>query len=135
MAWSWAGSPRATVAMDARTNHVVKEYVRETASSTSITATARDTLAGVGHEPHLMQRVLHAQRSRPGNNDNGPFEEVARRQDQSQTLLYQAIEPEQFQAVGMQLRECLLALMFTIQRRIELKPALARPKAADFWLS
>jgi len=82
-----------------------------------------------------MQRVLHAQRSRPGNNDNGPFEEVARRQDQSQTLLYQAIEPEQFQAVGMQLRECLLALMFTIQRRIELKPALARPKAADFWLS
>lgn len=79
-----------------------------------------------------MRRMLHNQRSKMADDDAAPFDEVARRQDQAQALLDAAIEAEQFQAVGMQLRECLLALVAAMQRRIDLPGGVTAPKAADF---
>src|SRR5207245_1701432 len=37
-----------------------------------------------------------------------------------------------FQAVGMQLRECLLSLISVMRRRVELNRDIERPKDADF---
>jgi hypothetical protein len=79
----------------------------------------------------LMMRL----RSRPGGADSEdptPFDEVFRRQEQAKSRLDGAVEAEDFQAVGMQLRECLLSLIAAIRRRVELKSELERPQDANF---
>ncbi len=77
----------------------------------------------------LMARL----RSRPSPDDAEPhpFDEVFRRQEQSKERFERAVESEDFQAVGMQLRECLLSLVATLRRRTNLQPS-APPHGANF---
>jgi len=79
----------------------------------------------------LMMRV----RSRPdgaNSEEPTPFDEVFRRQEQAKNRFDRAVESEDYQAVGMQLRECLISLIAAIRRRIELKPDAERPQDANF---
>jgi hypothetical protein len=79
----------------------------------------------------LMMRM----RSRPeGANveEASPFDEVFRRQEQARHRLDRAVEPEDFQAVGMSLREILLSLVAALRRRVDVSLAGERPKDADF---
>lgn len=43
-----------------------------------------------------------------------------------------AVEAEEYQAVGMQLRECLVALGRVMQRHVELPEGIEKPKGSDF---
>lgn len=79
----------------------------------------------------LMMRM----RSRPVGadaRDPDPFDEVYRRLQQAKHRHDAAIESEDFQAVGLHLRECLISLIAVIRRRVDLEDSTARPKDADF---
>jgi len=79
----------------------------------------------------LMMRL----RSKPETADSAtphPFDEVFRRQQQAKDKYDRAIEAEDYQAVGMQLRECLLSVVNTLKRRIELPDQIERPKEGNF---
>jgi len=80
----------------------------------------------------LMMRV--ASRSEgpgAGEPQSTPFDEVLRRLRQASDLLERAIEAVDFQAVGMQLRECLISLVAAVRRRVEIKSVAERPEDAD----
>lgn len=79
----------------------------------------------------LMMR-LRSRPDRAAADAPTPFDEVFRRQDQAHARHEAAIEAEDYQAVGMQLRECLLALLAAIRRRIEIPPTTVRPQDANF---
>jgi predicted Zn-ribbon and HTH transcriptional regulator len=79
----------------------------------------------------LMAR-MRSRSVMPDPDDPHPFDEVSRRRDQAEKLYERAIEPEDYQAVGMQLRETLLVLSGAMQRSVELPEETVRPKAADF---
>lgn len=79
----------------------------------------------------LMMRMA----SRPAGaqaSDPSPFDEVFRRQEQAGSLFDRALEPADFQAVGVQLRECLLSLLSAVRRRVTLPEAGQQPKEGDF---
>jgi len=79
----------------------------------------------------LMMRL----RSRPVGGDEqepSPFDEVFRRQEQAKTRHDQAMEAEDYQAVGMQLRECLISLIAAVRRRLELPLSAELPQGANF---
>ncbi len=79
----------------------------------------------------LMMRL----RSRPeGANieEQSPFDEVFRRQEQIKNHFDNAIEPEDYQAVGMQLRECLLSLIGVLRRRVSIASGIEEPQEANF---
>jgi hypothetical protein len=79
----------------------------------------------------LMMRIRSGARGVEAN-DPSPFDEVVRRMDQANDLNDRAIEAEAYQAVANQLRECLLALLPAMRRRVptvEDEPTL---KAGDF---
>lgn len=78
----------------------------------------------------LMMRL----RSRSDGADSeepSPFDEVFRRQEQAKIRHDSAVEGEDYQAVGMQLRECLISLIGAVRRRVELKPGVERPQDAN----
>jgi hypothetical protein len=83
----------------------------------------------------LMMRV-QSRESRAGGGEPSPFEEVFRRQDQADERLERAVEPEDFQAVGMQLREGLISLVTALRRRLDIQVTGEMPKDADVkaWL-
>jgi len=64
--------------------------------------------------------------------DPHPFDEVFRRQEQAKDRHDRAIEAEDFQAVGVLLRECLLSLSSALQRRMEISEDRESPRVADF---
>jgi hypothetical protein len=73
-------------------------------------------------------------RSRPeGPNSDRPtpFDEVFRRLEQARAKFERAIEVEDFQAVGMLLREALISLIGAVRREVDLVEGLERPKEAD----
>jgi hypothetical protein len=77
----------------------------------------------------LMTRL----RSRDSDSrEPDPFNEVFRRRDQAEERRERAIEAEDFQAVGLALRECLLALIGGLRRRTNLRGDQSYPKEADF---
>lgn len=79
----------------------------------------------------LMARM----RSRSGNIDPEeptPFDEVIRRADQAEERLDAAVEIEDFQAVGMLLRESLISLVQALRRRVPIDDHIEKPKNADF---
>lgn len=79
----------------------------------------------------LMMRL----RSRPDGPDSHnptPFEEVFRRQEQAKHRYDRAVEAEDYQAVGMQLRECLLSLISALRRRVQIGGSVERPQEANF---
>lgn len=79
----------------------------------------------------LMMRMS----SRPRGADSDaptPFDDVFRRREQAEYRLEAAVEPEDYQAVGMQLRECLISLVGALRRRVKLAVATERPQDANF---
>ena len=79
----------------------------------------------------LSARLL-GRSARGGEPEEGsPFDEVFRRQAQAADRLEKAIEAVDFQAVGMELRECLISLVGAIRRKVELNDEDERPKDAD----
>jgi len=84
----------------------------------------------------LMMRL----RSRPEgvrSDDPSPFDDVFRRQQQAKERFDTAVEAEDYQAVGMQLRECLISLVGALRRRVPIDSATERPQDANFtaWAS
>lgn len=78
----------------------------------------------------LMMRL----RSRPQGADAeepSPFDEVFRRQEQAKHQYEHAVEAVAFQAVGMQLRECLISLVAAVRRRVEIDANSERPQDAN----
>jgi hypothetical protein len=78
----------------------------------------------------LMMRVA-GRSERAGAPESTPFHEVFRRQNQAADLLERAVEAVDFQAVGMQLRECLISLVAAVRRRVEVDGADEHPKDAE----
>jgi hypothetical protein len=79
----------------------------------------------------LMMRL----RSRPENatsDDPSPFDEVFRRQEQAKNRNDRGVEAEDYQAVGMHLRESLLSVVGALRRRVELPAEMERPQDANF---
>ena len=79
----------------------------------------------------LMMRV----RSLSGGVDSDephPFDEVLRREEQAEERHDRAVEPEDYQAVGMQLRECLISLVGAMRRRVPIPKEKDAPQAANF---
>ena len=79
----------------------------------------------------LMMRL----RSRPDSADSrdpSPFDEVFRRQEQAKHRHDTAIEPEDYQAVGMRLRECLISLVGAVRRRATIAKDVERPQDSNF---
>src|SRR5436309_9454333 len=64
----------------------------------------------------LMMR-LRSRRDGAQAEEPSPFDEVFRRQQQATDRLDEAVEAEDYQAVGVYLRECLLALVGSLRRR------------------
>lgn len=56
---------------------------------------------------------------------------MLRRHAQAADRLEKAVEAVDFQAVGMQLRECLISLVAAVRRRVEIDTGGERPKDAD----
>jgi predicted Zn-ribbon and HTH transcriptional regulator len=79
----------------------------------------------------LMARL----RSRSGSIDPEeptPFDEVIRRVEQAEVRHDAAVEVEDFQAVGMLLRESLITLIQVLRKRTRLAEEVQKPKDADF---
>jgi hypothetical protein len=79
----------------------------------------------------LMMRL----RSRPegARSDNpSPFDDVFRRQEQAKERFDTAVEAEDYQAVGVHLRECLISLVGTLRRRVVIASEIERPQDANF---
>ncbi len=79
----------------------------------------------------LMTR-LQNRSDRVDPSEPSPFDNVFRREEQAEARHDSAIEAEDFQAVGLLLRESLIALVGAIRRRAEPKPDIEKPKDADF---
>ena len=79
----------------------------------------------------VMMRV-RSRSSGPSSEEPSPFEEVVRRSQQAQERHDRAVEAEDYQAVGMQLRECLLALIAAARRRVQFAAGAASPQDANF---
>ncbi len=79
----------------------------------------------------LMMRV-QSRSEGADSSDPDPFDEVFRRQDQAKQRYERAIEAEDYQAVGMQLRECLISLVGVMRRRIEFRADVEKPQGANF---
>lgn len=78
----------------------------------------------------LMMR-LRSRSNRVDSSDPSPFDEVIRREEQAQDRHDRAVEAEDYQAVGMLLRESLLSLVAALRRRTELPPDVQRPQDAN----
>jgi len=79
----------------------------------------------------LMMRI----RSRPetaDSDDPSPFDEVYRRQEQAKDRHDRAKEAVDYQAVGMQLRECLISLVAAVRRRTDLPLGTELPQDSNF---
>jgi hypothetical protein len=79
----------------------------------------------------LMMR-LRSRPQGPDSNDPTPFDDVFRRREQAERRFESAVEAEDYQSVGMQLRECLICLCGAIRRRIELQPMTEVPQDSNF---
>lgn len=79
----------------------------------------------------LMMRLRSRQQRADAANPD-PFDEVIRRGEQAQARHEAAIEAEDYQAVGVLLRESLLSLITAARRRVNLTNQKALPKDADF---
>jgi hypothetical protein len=74
-------------------------------------------------------------RSRPEGvdpDDPHPFDDVFRRMAQAHDRHDRAVEAEEYQAVGMQLRECLLSLVGAMRRRLDFPGLQERPQDSNF---
>ncbi len=79
----------------------------------------------------LMAR-LRNRSGRVDAEDPSPFDEVFRRVEQAESKHDGAFEPEDFQSVGMSLREALISLILAVRRRSELPGKFEELQAANF---
>lgn len=79
----------------------------------------------------LMMRMRN-QSNRVDAGDPSPFDEVLRREEQAQDRHDSAVEAEDYQAVGMLLRESLISLIAALRRRTELPDEAERPQDSNF---
>ncbi len=81
----------------------------------------------------LTTRALSQQNKRMGIGDEPtPLHEVFRRLDQADERLESAVEAEDYQAVGVLLRETLLTLIASLRRHVKLPADTTRPQDANF---
>lgn len=79
----------------------------------------------------LMAR-LRSRSARIDPEEPSPFDEVIRRADQAQERHDAAVEVEDYQAVGMLLRESLISLISALRRRVSLGEGVETPQEANF---
>lgn len=79
----------------------------------------------------LMMR-LRNRSNRVDASDPSPFDEVLRREEQAQDRHDSAVEAEDYQAVGMLLRESLISLIAALRRRTELPNEVEQPQDSNF---
>jgi hypothetical protein len=79
----------------------------------------------------LMMR-LKSRSDRVDASEPSPFDEVLRRGEQAQSKHDSALEAEDYQSVGVLLRESLLSLIGALRRRIELPAEIERPQDSNF---
>ena len=65
-------------------------------------------------------------------NEPSPFDEVFRREEQAQDKHDNAIEAEDYQSVGMLLRESLISLITALRRRTDFPEGIEQPQDANF---
>lgn len=79
----------------------------------------------------LMMR-LKSRSGKVDSNDSTPFDEVFRRQEQAEYRHDSAVESEDYQSVGMLLRESLLSLITSLKQRTEISENIERPQNGNF---
>ena len=79
----------------------------------------------------LMMR-LKSRSARIDANDPSPFDEVLRRGEQAEERHDSAVEAEDYQAVGMLLRESLISLVNALRRHTEPPEDVERPQDSNF---
>lgn len=79
----------------------------------------------------LMMRLRSRNDSVDGD-EPSPFDEVIRRGEQASAKHDNAIEVEDYQAVGMLLRESLVSLISAMRRRIDISVDIDRPQDSNF---
>lgn len=79
----------------------------------------------------LMMR-LRNRSDRIDASDPSPFDEVLRREEQAQDRQDNAVEAEDYQAVGMLLRESLISLIAALRRRTDFPEGIDRPQDSNF---
>lgn len=79
----------------------------------------------------LMAR-MRSRAHRVDSDDPSPFDEVIRRMDQAEEKFGHAIEAEDYQAVGMLLREALLSLIAALRRRTIVEVGQVLPQDSNF---
>lgn len=79
----------------------------------------------------LMAR-LRSRSNRIDPEEPTPFDEVIRRADQAEDRHDAAVEVEDYQSVGMLLRESLISLVQALRRHVPLDDQIEKPKNADF---
>jgi hypothetical protein len=79
----------------------------------------------------LMARI-RSKADRVDARDATPFDDVFRREEQAENRHYSGVEVEDYQAVGMLLRESLISLVAALRRRSQLAAATTHPQAANF---
>ncbi|MBU0943390.1 MAG: gamma-glutamylcyclotransferase [Proteobacteria bacterium] len=79
----------------------------------------------------LMTR-LRDRSNRVDAGDPSPFDEVLRREEQAEEKHDNAIEAEDYQAVGMLLRESLISLISALRRRTDFPEEFERPQDSNF---
>lgn len=84
----------------------------------------------------LMMRMRSRGNSEAGN-ESHPLDEVLRRIEQADEMQIRAIESEDHQAIGMQLREALVSLANTIRMTVPVTVDNDVPKGSDFvgWMN
>lgn len=79
----------------------------------------------------LMMRI-RSRSDRVDVSDPSPFDEVFRREEQAEHRHDSAIEAEDYQTVGMLLRESLVSLISALRRRTDIPAEVERPQDANF---
>lgn len=79
----------------------------------------------------LMMR-LRSRSDRVDASDASPFDEVLRRGEQAQDRHESAVEAEDYQAVGMLLRESLISLVGALRKRTEIPEEAEQPQDSNF---
>lgn len=79
----------------------------------------------------LMAR-LKSRSGRVSADDPSPFDEVLRRGEQASDKHDSAVEVEDYQAVGMLLRESLISLVGALRRHTEIPEEIERPQDSNF---
>ncbi len=80
----------------------------------------------------LMHRVFAQERQMPRPTETTRYATILRRMEQAKEALDKANEAEDFQAIGVRCRECLIMLVKELANIAELPPGITPPQEANF---